>query len=136
MCMAPRVPTAPAPRNVLQIYGRTLDLDKQTDRLDYQNLQRLEAEGRIDRWGREIAQPASAQGASPAASSSSSGGETAPQAGSVAQKAEPPRDVTEGEKQARRKTAGQARVAGRSPAIAAGSRLGQGNSAKKTLLGG
>lgn len=133
MCMAPRTPTAPAPRNLLQVYGRTLDLDKEADRIDYRNLQRLEAEGRIDRWGRELAPPP----ASPTGSGGSAeGDDTAPQAGSVAQKAEAPREVTRGEQEARRRTASQARVAGRTPTIAAGSRLGQGNSAKKTLLGG
>ncbi len=129
MCMAPAAPAAPAVRNVLQVYGRTLDLDKPADRRDYETLQRREAAGLIDRWGRELAppdpEPAAAREPGPP-----------PQAGSAAQKAEPPRPADENAQRARRRTASQARVAGRSPAVAAGSRLGRGNSAKATLLGG
>lgn len=122
MCMAPRVPETPAPRNLLRAYGRTLDLDKEADRLDYRNLQRLEAGGRIDRAGRELpAAPAESAPPAPRA---------APEPGP-----EEPRPVGRGETEAKRRSASQARAAGRAPEVAAGSRLGRGNSAKRTLLG-
>lgn len=50
----PSIPSAPPQRNVLNIYGRTLDLDKPSDQQDYQNLQALEREGKIDRYGRDV----------------------------------------------------------------------------------
>ena len=57
MGMTPKVSAPAQPRNVVQAYGHTYDLNKPGDVTDYQNMQRKEQLGFIDSAGNELVDP-------------------------------------------------------------------------------
>lgn len=139
MCSSPPPPAAapapaPAPRNVLQIYGRTLDLDKPGDQADYTELQRREQAGLIDRDGRELVTRTGGALGDPTKTPPADQPRTLTQAGDADQP-QGQREQSDTARQAKKKQSQVAQASGRAQPILAGSQLGGANTAKKSLLG-
>jgi hypothetical protein len=141
MCTSPSPPPAPAPapapkpRNVLQIYGRTLDLDKPGDVADYEELQRREQQGLIDRQGRELIEKTGGALGDPTKSPPAQQPPRPLTQQGDADQPQAAREQSDTARQAKKKQSQVAQAGGRKQPILAGSQLGDANTAKKALLG-